>query len=223
MQEGSFLLAEIWNVARTEKGTAVLIRPVDSDRAVPIFIGPLEAHAILIGMSEVHMPRPLTHDMVASLCEKLHVQIERIEITDLKEGTFFACIILKHGIKKIILDSRPSDALGMATRVKCPIYIARSIVESASIPVNFIEENGEESMDLENRIIEPFVVDLESSPTEISNEVADEENEKPVPQKDILETPRDIQKSVLKMKLDQAVMEENYEEAARIRDIMNNL
>ena len=200
--------AEIWTVARTDKGTAVLVRPIGSDRAVPIFIGQLEAHSILIGMGEVPMPRPLTHDLILQLNEKLHVQIERVEITDLQEGTYYARILLKQGMKKIVLDARPSDALGLATRVKCPVFIAEYIVDEASIPVNMITEDSGETA-----TTEPVLED--DSDAEEETETEHREN--------LLETPLDVQKAVLKMQLEKAIQEENYEEAARLRDILGKL
>lgn len=200
--------AEIWTVARTDKGTAVLVRPLGSDRAVPIFIGQLEAHSILIGMGEVPMPRPLTHDLILQLNEKLHVQIERVEITDLQEGTYYARILLKQGMKKFVLDARPSDALGLATRVKCPVFIAEYIVDEASIPVNMISEDTGESGTAEAGMEEDAELDEE----------AEEEH-----RENLLETPLDVQKAVLKMQLEKAIQEENYEEAARLRDILSKL
>ena len=203
--------AEIWTVARTDKGTAVLVRPVGSERAVPIFIGQLEAHSILIGMGDVAMPRPLTHDLFIQIIEKLHAQVERIEINDLQEGTYFARVILKQGMKKLVLDARPSDALGIATRAKCPVYIAEYIVDEASIPVNMIsEENGS---DLAEVLEEADLASEEVG--EISPDAPSSE--------ELLETPLDVQRAVLKMQLERAIQEENYEEAARIRDILGKL
>ncbi len=132
--------AEIWTVARTEQGNAVLVRPVGADSAVPIFIGQLEAQSILIGMGNVPMPRPLTHDLFVTLFKKLAVTVEKIEITSLKEGTFFSRIILKYGEKEIIVDARPSDALGIAARTKCPLYIDEHIVDEAGVQLSALSE-----------------------------------------------------------------------------------
>lgn len=132
--------AEIWTIARTDQGNAVLVRPLGADSAVPIFIGQLEAQSILIGMGNVPMPRPLTHDLFISLFEKLDVIIEKIEITSLKEGTFFSRIILKCRGRELIVDSRPSDALGIATRTKCPIYLDERIVDEAGVQLSTIAE-----------------------------------------------------------------------------------
>jgi bifunctional DNase/RNase len=132
--------AEIWTVARTDKGNAVLVKPIGSERAVPIFIGQLEAQSILIGLGNVPMPRPLSHDLFLTMMEKLNVSLDRVDITELRDGTFYARIVLKQGLKKIVLDSRPSDALGITARLHCPLYIAESIVEEAGIAVNLITE-----------------------------------------------------------------------------------
>ena len=86
--------AEVWTVAKAEQGSAVLIKPIGSEVAVPIFIGPLEAHAILIGLANHKMPRPLTHDLLIATLEQLGTKISRIEITALKEGTFYGRLVL---------------------------------------------------------------------------------------------------------------------------------
>ncbi|MFP4012365.1 MAG: bifunctional nuclease domain-containing protein [Spirochaetaceae bacterium] len=176
--------AEIWTVARTDKGNAVLVKPLGSERAVPIFIGQLEAQSILIGLGNVPMPRPLTHDLFISVMEKISVTVERVEVTDLKDGTFYARILLKQGMKKISIDSRPSDALGIAARLRCPLYIAESIVDEAGVAINLITE---------------------------------EESESDVP------SAKELERNRLEEELQKAIDEENYEEAARIRDQMKDL
>ncbi|TVR89646.1 MAG: hypothetical protein EA428_09735 [Spirochaetaceae bacterium] len=193
MGNSSFVEAEIWTVARTDKGNAVLVKPLGSERAVPIFIGQLEAQSILIGLGNVPMPRPLTHDLVIQILEKLGVTVERVEITDLRDGTFYGRILMKQGIKKISIDSRPSDALGLAARLHCPVFIAESVVEEAGIAVNMIQTEDDQT-------VSPF------------SEGEDESDSQPENEKDRLLT-----------ELQQAVEAENYEEAARLRDQINEL
>lgn len=176
--------AEIWTVARTDKGNAVLVRPMGSERAVPIFIGQLEAQSILIGLGNVPMPRPLTHDLMISVFEKAGLTMEKVEITDLKQQTFYAQIILKQGLKRLSIDARPSDALGMAARIKCPVLIAESVVEEAGIAVNLISE-GESDAEFPSA--------------------------------------KEIEKNQLMTQLEKAVEEEDYEEAARLRDRIKGL
>ncbi|MCA1754625.1 MAG: bifunctional nuclease family protein [Spirochaeta sp.] len=191
MANSSFLEAEIWTVARTDKGNAVLVKPLGSEQAVPIFIGQLEAQSILIGLGNVPMPRPLTHDLVIQMLEKFGVTMERVEITDLRDGTFYGRILMKQGIKKISIDSRPSDALGLAARLHCPVFIAESVVEEAGIAVNMIQTEDDQT-------VSPFG----ESEDEIES---------------------DTEKERLLTELQQAVEAENYEEAARLRDKINEL
>ncbi len=176
--------AEIWTVARTDKGNAVLVKPLESERAVPIFIGQLEAQSILIGLGKVPMPRPLTHDLFLSVLEQLATKIERVEITDLKDGTFYAQIKMVHDGNELSVDSRPSDALGLAARLHCPVLISDTVVEEAGIEINLITEDE----------------------TQVISEPAEES-----------------ERTKLEDALAKAVEEEDYEEAARIRDRLNQL
>jgi uncharacterized protein len=181
--------AEIWTVARTDKGNAVLVKPVGSDRAVPIFIGQLEAQSILFGLAGVPVPRPMTHDLFISVLEKSNISVERVEITDLKDRTFYSRLLLKQGMKRIVVDSRPSDSLGIASRVHCPVFIAESIVDEAGVAVNLITD--EETQ---------FTAGFEA-----------------------VDAPLTDDRKVLEQALEQAVEAENYEEAARLRDQLNEL
>jgi len=155
MKNGMYMEAEIWRVAHTEQGNAVLVKPLGSEYAVPIFIGQLEAHSILIGLGSVSMPRPLTHDLFLSLLDNLEATLEKVEITELREGAFYAEIIIHRGEKKFKIDARPSDALGLAARTRCPIFIAQPIVEEAGVRVQSLvdeeprEKAGPNPMELE--------------------------------------------------------------------------
>ena len=155
MKSGLLVEAEIWNVAHTEQGNAVLVKPIGLESAVPIFIGQLEAHSILIGLGNVPMPRPLTHDLILSLMEKLDTLLEKVEITELKDGTFYSRMILRQGGKKFVIDARPSDALSLAARIRCPIFIAEPIIAEAGVPIKLMtadnpaEGSGPDPKDLE--------------------------------------------------------------------------
>jgi bifunctional DNase/RNase len=139
--------AEVWTVARTEQGNAVLIRPLGSERAVPIFVGQLETQSILLGFGGVVMPRPLTHDLVLSMLKTLGAEILRIEINELRDGTFYARIIMERTGKKMEIDARPSDAIALAVRVKCPMYIAENIVDEAGISIDLVVDTSVDSSD----------------------------------------------------------------------------
>jgi len=140
MSAETFVEADIWTVAQTDQGNVVLVRPRGSDLAVPIFIGQLETQAILIGLGGVEVPRPLTHDLILSLLDALGVSIARVEINGLREGTFFARLVLAKAGDDWVVDARPSDAIGVAVRRLCPVFIAESVVDEAGISVNLVTE-----------------------------------------------------------------------------------
>ena len=134
--------AEVWTIARTEQGNAVVVRPIGAETAVPIFIGQLEAQSILIGLGNVPMPRPLTHDLLLSVLKTGNIELLRVEIIDLQESTFIAQLVLKReGEEEMNMDCRPSDAISLAVRAKIPVYIAERIVDEAGISVNVITDH----------------------------------------------------------------------------------
>jgi hypothetical protein len=195
--------AEVWTVAKAEQGNAVLVRPLGLDVAVPIFIAPLEAQSILIGLGSVKMPRPLTHDLFITVLESLESSVNRVEITSLREGTYYAKLILESSGSEIAVDARPSDCLALAVRVKCPIYIDEAVVDEAGISVKMVEEKNKELKpeDVPQLSEEPESPRLaEASPMPPETEMAS-----------------------LRKLLDAAIEEENYEEAARIRDKIREL
>jgi uncharacterized protein len=201
--------AEVWTVAKAEQGNAVLVRPLGLDVAVPIFIAPLEAQSILIGMGNVKMPRPLTHDLFITALEHLESSINRVEITALKDGTYYAKLILESSGTETAIDARPSDCLALAVRVKCPIYIDEAVVDEAGISVKMVEEKNKENRELE----EMETVADTILPTEDGPRLTD------VP---LIDASIAEMESLKKM-LDAAIEEENYEEAARLRDRIREL
>lgn len=140
MGSNTLVQADIWTVAQTEQGNVVLIRPKESDVAVPIFIGQLETQSILIGLGRVEMPRPLTHDLMLALLVRLGARMARIEISDLREGTYFARLVLETVSGELSLDCRPSDAIALAVRTGADVFIAENIVEETGVPVDMIRE-----------------------------------------------------------------------------------
>jgi len=192
----TFVEADIWTVAQTDQGNVVLVRPKGSDLAVPIFIGQLETQAILIGMGRVDVPRPLTHDLLISLIHSLGADIGRIEINELREGTFFARIALRTGEGEILVDARPSDAIGIAVRAGCPVFIAESVVEEAGISVNLVTGEGATAAESEGESARAA-----SAPS----------------------GPAGAERLRLGAELEKAIAEEDYERAAMIRDKLKEL
>ncbi|MDP3178245.1 MAG: bifunctional nuclease family protein [Spirochaetaceae bacterium] len=202
----TFVEADIWTVAQTDQGNVVLVRPKGSNLAVPIFIGQLETQSILIGMGGVDVPRPLTHDLAVSLVAALGSEVLRIEINDLREGTFFARIVLQGIGKDIVVDSRPSDAIGIAVRAACPVFIAESVVEEAGISVNLVNGTAGSEVSL-------------AAPGGDEPSEAKRRQDSGLP----ADSSADKQLERLRAELETAILVEDYERAAKIRDALKDL
>lgn len=213
--------AEVWTVARTDQGNAILIRPKNADVAVPIFIAQLETHSILIGLGRVPVQRPLTHDLILSILESMEISVGRVEINDLKEGTFYARLVLMRNNEEYVIDARPSDSIALAVRVKCPIYISETVVDEASIPIEMIGDQPQ--------AVNPMETDEETgqqTPAGTGLEIMEDEEQESEqePEHEALEPSSESSKlDQLKKKLEQAVENENYEEAAHLRDQINEI
>ena len=107
----------------------IVLKEVDGERTFPIVIGSGEAYAIDRRLKGIPTPRPLTHDLLASIIEQLGGEIERISINDLESHTFFARIHIRQNGKTIEIDSRPSDAIALGIATSVPIYVAEHVLE----------------------------------------------------------------------------------------------
>lgn len=114
----------------------VILKERDSDRYLPIWIGPAEADAIAIKLQGVTPPRPLTHDLLESVITNLGASVNSIVVSDLQNDTFYAKLILDVNGKQMELDSRPSDAMAVAIRAKAPIYADEKVLDRAGILVD---------------------------------------------------------------------------------------
>jgi bifunctional DNase/RNase len=111
----------------------VILKEKDSDRYLPIWIGPAEADAIAVKLQDVTVPRPLTHDLLRSVIDALGATISSIIVSELKNDTFYAKIILSVDGGQMEVDSRPSDALALAVRADVPIYAEEVVLDKAGI------------------------------------------------------------------------------------------
>ncbi len=109
----------------------VILKDLEGKRAVPIWIGLFEASAIATELEKISFSRPMTHDLMRDLLKILEAKVQRIEIVDLRNNTFFACIHLQRNGDTLIIDSRPSDAIALALRVNCPIFIDEKVIEKS--------------------------------------------------------------------------------------------
>jgi uncharacterized protein len=126
----------------------IVLKSGGDNRMLPIWIGGPEATAILLHVQEVELPRPLTHDLLHNMIRALGFMVERIEITDLQESTFFANIVLFDGTNTVEIDARPSDSIALAVRAGCPIFVAEDVMARAgreAVPEDEVDEKEEEA------------------------------------------------------------------------------
>lgn len=109
----------------------VVLRNEDTNQFLPIWIGVFEANSIALQLEDVEPPRPMTHDLAIGLLEAMETVIERIVVTDLVDGTFYAEVHLKTNGTTRKVDSRPSDAIALALRVNAPVYVSLDVLEKA--------------------------------------------------------------------------------------------
>ena len=109
----------------------VILREVDGDKTLPIWIGLLEATAIASELEGIKFSRPMTHDLMNNMLEMVDIEVSKIEVCDLKENTYFALIHFKQGDKEMSIDARPSDALALSLRVKAPIFVDKEIISKS--------------------------------------------------------------------------------------------
>ena len=118
----------------------VLLKESQGERYLPIWIGAMEATAIAFALQGIPTARPMTHDLMKNVLEEVGVHVERIVITELKEGTFYAVIHMSQNGTRYEISSRPSDAIALAVRVNVPIFANEEVLSEASIVIRDDEE-----------------------------------------------------------------------------------
>ncbi len=111
----------------------VILKDESGENCLPIWIGAAEATSIASAIKQVSLPRPLTHDLMHEMLGELGVKVKRIIITELRDATYLAEMVLSQGDRVVVLDTRPSDAIGIAVRADAPIFVARQVLEQAKI------------------------------------------------------------------------------------------
>ncbi len=189
MTDSHFLPVQVHQLLVSNVGFVVLLKGSKDPRSLPIFIGGAEAQAIAIHVNHVEVPRPLTHDLLKHVLDFLECRLMRVNVTRLEEGTFYADLVLERDGQTMTLDSRPSDAIALALRCGAPLFVADIVMEEAG------------------RVIEAD--DMRPAADTVGDAAAHDATGKPAPA-----SPLDL----LKARLGRAIAQENYEEAARLRD-----
>jgi len=181
--------------SQTQSGAyALVLGEISGRRRLPIIIGSFEAQAIAIEIEKMTPSRPLTHDLFKSFAQAYHITVQEIIIYNLVDGIFYSKLICSDGKKAVEIDARTSDAIAVAVRFDCPIYTYEFILSTAGIVIE-----GNDFVYLEN-INETSEEKTAAGPTGGYNSLSIDE---------------------LKTRLQEALAEESYEKAAKIRDELN--
>ena len=119
----------------------LLLREQGGSRFLPIWIGTNEATAIALALEGIEPQRPMTHDLLKVITERLGANVDRVVVTDLADGTYFADLIISRNGEELTVSSRPSDAIALAARTSCPVFAARSVLDEAGVE---IQDEGQE-------------------------------------------------------------------------------
>ncbi|WP_016990350.1 bifunctional nuclease family protein [Flavobacterium sp. ACAM 123] len=189
--------------SQTQNGAyALILNEVDGERKLPIVIGAFEAQSIAIALEkEIKPPRPLTHDLFKNFAERFDIAVKQVIIHKLVDGVFYSSIVCERDKIEEIIDARTSDAIALALRFNAPIYTYKNILDKAGI---YLKANSTET-DKGSQEID----DILSNPETFGNE--EESN-----QSGRIYIKHSLQE--LSELLDQAVLQEDYEKAAKIRD-----
>lgn len=183
--------------SQTQSGAyALVLGEQNGKRRLPIIIGGFEAQAIAIALENMTPSRPLTHDLFKSFSDTFNISVKEVLIYNLLEGIFYSKLICEHNSEEIEIDARTSDAIALAVRFKCPVYTYENILSKAGVILEDEEVKGP----------------------------SDKPSKKKTPKKKKTDAEVIADSSVedLKILLDSAIENENYELASRIRDELKN-
>ncbi len=222
------LEAKIFNLAVTDKGFAIVIKPLKSNKVLSIFIAPLEAQAIMTSALGFNQNRPLTHDLIKNILDICEAHVLHIIIDSVQGDTFYSKIAIEHNNKTFLIDSRPSDAIAVSLGYKVPIFIDENLVDSLGF---ILEEGTDTNPDSKEEI--PFSYQVFTRDSSGSVNKNENENSTPLKENNINtvngtseeEFPTSNQDEIEKIKtlLGLAIQEERYEDAAKYRDELRQL
>ena len=203
--------AKVHSLAITDKGFVVMLRPINSERVIPIFIDYLQAQSMATALFNYKMGRPLTHDLINSIFKKCNIRLVNIIIDNVHLDTYYSKLVIDHNGKNEFVDARPSDAIALALRFQASIFVEEHVIEKAGM---VLDDSGETAKEKDVKSGIPYnyqVFDKENSEN-TKKDLKSNNNERGA------KTKEEIQKL-----LEQAVKEERYEDAAKYRDELNNL
>ena len=205
------------------KQQMVWLRSVEDEVMLPIVIGNTEAMSIYTELGGERTPRPLTHDLFKTVLEHFDAQVEEVRIVDLKDGVFYAELVLSWGGEQICLDARPSDSIALALKYKAPVYMADKVLKEAGYKVKM----GQEGL----IFVEHSAQQQPGAKTKPSSQTPDSDRDVALSVENLLSAehagieassrkPAGVEEQIksLQKQMEQAVKQEAYEEAGQIRD-----
>jgi bifunctional DNase/RNase len=171
---------------------ALVLGEQDAKRRLPIIIGAFEAQSIVFILEKMQPSRPMTHDLFKNMADSFHIEVEEVIIYELKEGVFYSKLVCNDGLKKVEIDSRTSDAVALAIRFGCPIYTYEFILSTAGLVFN----------------------DEDKEPDTSTKDIASPLNQAHYSTKGY----ESYTTEELEKELKQAIEDESYEKASKIRD-----
>lgn len=124
----------------------VVLKDVTSDTVLPIWVGVFEANAIALEIEKVATPRPMTHDLIKNVLTGLETLVHKVVVTELREDTFYAVIWLERSGQIVSVDSRPSDALALALRMDCPIFVDEGVLKNSKLAASLSDKSTNEEL-----------------------------------------------------------------------------
>jgi uncharacterized protein len=124
----------------------VILKDVSGDTVLPIWVGIYEANAIALEVEKASPPRPMTHDLLKTIIQGLNAEVQRIVVTELKDDTFYAVIWMEQNGESVTLDARPSDAIALALRADCPIFVSEEVLKVAKVAPNAADSASSEEL-----------------------------------------------------------------------------
>jgi len=207
----------------------VWLRSVEDNVMLPIVIGNTEAMSIYAELYDEKTQRPLTHDLMRTVLDHFEAEVEEVKIVDLKEGIFFAELVLAAGGTSIRLDARPSDSIALALKFNAPVYISEKVLKKAGYKVKMVQEDESlfEQMDPSAMMpptpeLMPDELDVAQAVNHLLEEAGLSKGKRSPSSKTRLWDSADRLRQ-LQDQLDSAVLEEQYEEASKLRDEIERL
>ena len=201
--------AKVHSLAITDKGFVVMLRPINSEKVIPIFIDYLQAQSMATALFNYKMGRPLTHDLINSIFKNCNIRLVNIIIDNVHLDTYYSKLVIDHNGKNIFIDARPSDAIALALRFQASIFVEEHVIEKAGM---ILDDSGEAAKETDVKSGIPY-----------NYQVFDKENSDNA-KKDLKSNDNGVKtKEEIQKLLEQAVKEERYEDAAKYRDELNNL